>query len=75
MEQGIYLYKGTFFSLEDTSEGALFKSLSNDYWFSRVAVPYTFKGKKCLDLKLDEFFAHGELVKKVKIVAGKMLES
>ena len=70
MEQGIYLYKGKLFQLEDTQEGANFKSLDGDYYFSRVAVPYTFKGKKCLDIKLEDFFAKPELVKKVKIVAG-----
>jgi hypothetical protein len=68
MEPGIYLYKGTFFSLEDTPEGAYFKSLNGDYWFSSVAVPYVFKGKTSLEMKLDDFFAHPKLAQKVKVV-------
>ena len=74
MEPGVYLYKGKLFKLEDTSEGAHFESLDGDYWFSRVAVPYTFQGKKCLDLKVEIFFAKPEEVKKVKIVAGQVDE-
>ncbi len=75
MDQGIYAYKGKFFQLENTPEGAHFKSLDGDYWFSRVAVPYTFKGKTCLEMKLEDFFAHPELVKKMKIVAGVIKET
>ena len=67
MEQGIYLYRGTLFSFEDTEEGANFKSLNGDYFFSRVALNYTFKGKKCLDLKVEEFFAKPEEAKKVNV--------
>ena len=66
MEPGIYVYKGTLFQLEDTLEGAHFKSLNGDYFFSRIAVPYTFKGKTCLDMKVDDFFAKPVEVKKVK---------
>ncbi|MEK6937166.1 MAG: hypothetical protein AABW58_03795 [Nanoarchaeota archaeon] len=70
MEPGVYLYKGKLFKLEDTQEGAHFESTDGDYFFSRVAVPYTFKGRTCLDMKLEDFFSKPELVKKVKVVAG-----
>ncbi len=74
MDPGIYLYRGKLFQLEDTLEGAHFKSLDGDYFFSRVAIPYTFQGKKCLDMKIEDFFAKSEEVKKVKIVAGVVKE-
>lgn len=72
MEPGIYLYKGKLFQLEDLPEGAHFKSLDGDYYFSRVAVPKTFQGKKSSDMALDDFFSKPEEVKKVKIVASTM---
>ncbi len=74
MEPGVYLYKKNLFSLVDTPEGAHFKSLNGDYFYSRVALEYIFKGRKCLDMKLEDFFADINQVKKVKIVAGYVKE-
>lgn len=75
MEPGIYAYKGKFFQLEDLPEGAHFKSLDGDYYFSRVAVPYIFQGKKSSDMNLEDFFSKPEEVKKVKVAAGIIKEN
>jgi len=67
MDPGIYLYRGKLFQLEDTREGAHFKSSGGDYFFSKVAVPYTFQGKKCLDIKIEDFLQNQKKLKKLKL--------